>query len=316
MAALTDALMAADVLRFVGTRFISNRHRVRRIPIFEKQVAEMANDMDVQRELKATGSEELPSSSWKTWHSLSLISIVLILIGMEGFIPANFRLWMWLAIMVLLALFGIIAGKGVTGQWLGLFIDTRNKVSLARFQMVLWTILMLSGYLTGVMVNVDLKRSEPLSIAIPPDLWLLMGISTTSLIGSPLILSVKKAHESKELDKQRALAALTRQAVNTDKVTIVGQLVVNQTPDTAKWADMFQGSETGNAGLLDLGKVQMFFFTLILVLAYASALSTLFQQGAGPVLALPVIDGGMLALLGISHAGYLVNKALPHSDSE
>jgi hypothetical protein len=223
---------------------------------------------------------------------------------------------MWLAIMLLLALFGIVAGNGVTGQWLGLFIDTRNKVSLARFQMVLWTILILSAYLTGVMVNVDLKRPEPLSIGIPPDLWLLMGISTTSLIGSPLILSAKKARESKEPDKQRALAALERQAVDTGKIAIVGQLVINQTPDVARWADMFQGSETGNVGQLDLGKVQMFFFTLIIVLAYASAISALFQQNTEPVLSLPVIDGGMLALLSISHAGYLVNKALPHSDSE
>ena len=182
--------------------------------------------------------------------------------------------------------------------------------------MILWTILILSAYLTAVMVNVDLKRPEPLSIVIPPDLWLLMGISTTSLIGSPLILSAKKARETKEPDKQRALKALTRQAVDTGKVAIMGQLVVNQTPEVARLADMFQGSETGNVGLLDLGKVQMFFFTLIIVLAYASALSTLFQQGRGPIQALPVVDGGMLALLGISHAGYLVNKALPHSDSE
>ncbi|MBA3869138.1 MAG: hypothetical protein H0X30_08290 [Anaerolineae bacterium] len=286
------------------------------MPIVEQQLTEMTNDPDIRHELKALAAEETLTSPWKVWHSVSLMVIVVALVSMEGFVPANFRLWMWWAIMLLLALFGIIAGNGVTGQWLGLFIDTRNKVGLARFQMILWTILILSAYLTGVMVNVDLKRPEPLSIAIPPDLWLLMGISTTSLIGSPLILSAKKARESKELDKQRALEALTRQAVDTDKVTIVGQLVVNQAPETARWADMFQGSEIGNVGQLDLGKVQMFFFTLILVLAYASALSTLFQQSTAPVLALPVIDGGMLALLGISHAGYLVNKALPHSDSE
>jgi hypothetical protein len=284
--------------------------------IVEKQLTQTANDPEIQRELKAAVVEETPSSSWKVWHSASLIGIVTILVLMQGFVPSSFRMWMWLVIMLLLALFGIIAGNGVTGQWLGLFIDTRNKVSLARFQMTLWTILILSGYLTGVMVNVDLKRPEPLAIAIPPDLWLLMGISTTSLIGSPLILSAKKAHESKEPDKQRALAALTRQAVDTDKVAFVGQLVINQTPECARLADMFQGSETGNVGQLELGKVQMFFFTLIIVLAYASALSALFQQGRGPVLALPVIDGGMLALLSISHAGYLVNKALPHGNSE
>src|SRR5689334_1875434 len=285
-----------------------------------KSIADMAADPDIQNEIARiqaeAGEVSSTTSSWTKWHTLSLALILISLVTMEGFVPVSARLWMWLGIMLLLALFGIIAGNGVTGQWLGLLIDTRNKVSLARFQMVLWTILILSAYLTGVMVNVDLKRPEPLSIGIPPDLWLLMGISTTSLIGSPLILSAKKARESKEPDKQRALAALERQAVDTGKIAIVGQLVINQTPDVARWADMFQGSETGNVGQLDLGKVQMFFFTLIIVLAYASAISALFQQNTEPVLSLPVIDGGMLALLSISHAGYLVNKALPHSDSE
>lgn len=280
----------------------------------------MAADPTIQQELQPVqaeaGEDKNSPSSWTRRHSISLGIIVGILVMMESLVPASTRLWMWFGTMALLTLFGIIAGQGVTGQGLGLLIDTRNKTSLARFQMVVWTILILSAYLTAVMVNVDLKQPEPLAIAIPPDLWLLMGISTTSLIGSPLILSAKKAREVKEPDKQRALNALVRQAVDTDKVTIIGQLVVNQTPEVARLADMFQGSETGNVGLLDLGKVQMFFFTLIIVLAYASALSALFQQGRGPIQALPVIDGGMLALLGISHAGYLVNKALPHSDSE
>jgi hypothetical protein len=292
----------------------------------KEPLMDMAADPEVLREIKAIQSESgetdqgdlvgMQTSFWTYRHSLSLEGIVIVLIGMEEFVPASLRLWMWWAIMLLLALFGVIVGNGVTGQWLGLFIDTRNKVSLARFQMVLWTILILAAYLTGVMVNVDLRRTNPLAIAMPPDLWLLMGISTTSLVGSPLILGVKKARESKEPDKQRALAALERQAIDTGKIAIVGQLVINQTPEAARWADMFQGSETGNVGQLDLGKVQMFFFTLILVLAYASALSVLFQQGSGPVLSLPAIDSSMLALLGISHAGYLVNKALPHSDSE
>ncbi len=290
------------------------------MPIFKKQMAALAADPAIRRELRAVADEETTEATaqptWKRWHTLSLIGIVLILVGMEGFIPASARLWMWFGVMGLLTLFGVIAGNGVTGQSLGLLIDTRNKVSLARFQMVLWTILILSAYLTAVIVNIDLKQPEPLSIVLPPDLWLLMGISTSSLIGSPLILRAKKARESKEPDKQRALETLARQAVDIHKVAIVGQLVVNHTPETAKLADMFQGSETGNVGLLDLGKVQMFFFTLILVLAYASALSALFQQGRGAIQALPVVDGGMLALLGISHAGYLVNKALPHSDSE
>src|SRR6266498_4413536 len=121
-------------------------------------VADRAANPDIQQELASmpteVGEVNNPTTSWTRWHSLSLVLIVGLLVMMESFMPASARLWMWFGIMALLTLFGIIAGNGVTGLWLGLLIDTRNKVSLARFQMILWMILILSVYLTAVMVNV------------------------------------------------------------------------------------------------------------------------------------------------------------------
>ena len=58
----------------------------------------------------------------------------------------------------------------------------------------------------------------------------------------------------------------------------------------------------------------MFYFTLILVLAYAVALGTTFAGEAEKIAEFPALGPGMVALLGISHAGYLVHKAIPHSD--
>jgi hypothetical protein len=57
----------------------------------------------------------------------------------------------------------------------------------------------------------------------------------------------------------------------------------------------------------------MFFFTVILVITYALALARAFQGSPPLPSQLPGLEGSMLALLGISHAGYLVNKAVPHS---
>jgi hypothetical protein len=88
--------------------------------------------------------------------------------------------------------------------------------------------------------------------------------------------------------------------------------MVNQSPEEAQWTDLFMGEEAGNAAWLDLGKVQMFFFTIILAFAYAVNLGELFQD-AGIINEFPTFDDGMVALLGISHAGYLTNKAIPHS---
>jgi hypothetical protein len=255
------------------------------------------------------------TSPWTSWHTLSLLAIVTAVFVVELLLPGTARLMTWLSILGLLGSFAVVAGHGVTGLWLGLLIDTRNKVSLSRLQMTLWTILILSGFLAAVIVNIDNGQTEPLAIAIPAELWLLMGISTASLVGSPLIMGIKKGRPANEDEKNRALIQLAHQAVNPAQVAIRGQLIVNQQAEAARIADLFQGSETGNAGKVDLGKLQMFFFTLILLFAYGTALAALFNGAASKIVALPAMDAGMLALLAISHTGYLVNKALPHSES-
>lgn len=252
---------------------------------------------------------------WRRWHTASLLTILIVFIAIEVLAAPSQRFTAWLAIMALLILFAMIAGHAVTGLWIGLLIDSRNKVSLSRLQMVGWTIIILSAFLTAVMVNLDLQQTQPLAISVPPELWLLMGITTTSMVGSPVILNLKKKRPTPDEQKERALRALTRQKVDTSKVSILGQVVVNHEPDEARLADLFRGSETGNVGQLDLGKLQMFFFTIILMLAYSAALAALFRQ-TDVVSALPVVDAGMLTLLSISHAGYLVNKALPQGSSE
>src|SRR5690242_9175502 len=95
--------------------------------------------------------------------------------------------------MVLMALFTTIAGHGVVGLWHGVLIDERNRLSLSRLQMVLWTIIVLSGFLIAALWNISRGVDAPLEINVPKELWLLMGISVTSLVGSPLILSTKTA---------------------------------------------------------------------------------------------------------------------------
>jgi hypothetical protein len=266
-------------------------------------------------QIRSMEAQEGRGSTWTSWHSASLLGILAAVFIVELLLPAPPRLWTWFSILALLGLFAVVAGHGVTGLWLGLLIDTRNKVSLSRLQMTLWTILILSGFLAAAITNIDSGQPEPLAIAIPAELWLLMGISTASLVGSPLIVSLKKSRPANEDEKVRVLEQLSRQSVDPAKVAIRGQLVVNQNAETARIADLFQGSETGNAGQLDLGKLQMFFFTLVLLFAYGTALAALFKGAGRQILALPALDTGMLALLAISHAGYLVNKALPHSES-
>jgi hypothetical protein len=234
------------------------------------------------------------------------------------------------AALALLAAFAVVAGHGIVGLWLGLLIDERNRMSLSRFQMALWTILVLSGILAAAMWNLARGDPTPLALAVPEQLWLVMGISTTSLVGSPLIRSTKTtppadagpataaARARTAGVMQRTAVAFAQQGRSADDVEVQGRIVTFRWPEDARPADLFQGEELANGAHLDLGKVQMFFFTLVLVFTYGSALAQTFASAAAEtafVPGFPALDQSVVALLAISHAGYLSNKAAPHGPS-
>jgi len=269
-----------------------------------------AEQDDMTKPQRLHAQSEAPK--WTAGHDLSL-ALIVVSIGVVGLLLApTLAVTAWLLILALLTAFTILAGHGVTGLWHGLLIDGRNKMSLSRLQTLLWTLLVLSGFLAAGLFNIATGQADPLTIIVPPDLWLLMGISLTSLVSSPLIVNAKKAKPANGEETSRTLAALKRQVKS--KVQVVGQVVVNEQPEDAHWSDMFRGSETGNAAHLDLGKMQMFIFTLILVLAYGAALAALFADAQGKIGELPGLGSGMLILLGLSHAGYLANKVLPNGE--
>ena len=194
-----------------------------------------------------------PAAHWRGWHSLGLLALLLGILLSRLVLPVSPRLWTWLSLLVLLGLFALIVGHGITGRWLGVLIDTRNKVSLSRFQLVLWTVVILSGYLTAVLVNLDLGQPLPLNITIPPEVWVLMGISTTSLVGSPLLLNLKRAQMASDADREQSLQKLAQQSVDTAAVQIQGVVVQNTTLRAAQWSDLFRGSQMHDAGQVDLG---------------------------------------------------------------
>jgi hypothetical protein len=228
--------------------------------------------------------------TWTHRHTLGqlLIIVLIAVVGVATPIVHLNELVCWVIIVALFLGFLFVVGDGITGRRQGLLIDERNKMSLSRLQLVLWTLVILSGLLTIALTNIGQNSSTPLAINIPPQIWVLMGISTTSLIGSPLLKSNKMAE---------------------------GKIKTRDDVQEAEVADLFRGEEVSNCNVLDLAKVQMFFFTLVLVLVYAVRLGSLFINTHAPILMLPDIDPSMTTLLGISHAGYLANKAIPHPEA-
>jgi hypothetical protein len=266
-------------------------------------------------------------SRWTPLHTLAVIVIAALIVvigvtahswdylfGLTGL--SSGRLWAWLLTMILLLAFAATTGHGITGLWAGVLIDDRNRMSLSRLQMVLWTILVLAAFLTAALSNVVLDPlGSPLAIGIPGELLLAMGISITSLIGTPLILNSKSATPNAE-EQAQTVSILESRGVAPGTLGNEGLIVTKSTPQDAQVADLFRGEETGNAAQLDLGKVQMFYVTLVLVLAYALAIGATFASAPGLISMLPRIDPSFVALLGLSHAGYLTYKAFPHSKTQ
>jgi hypothetical protein len=229
------------------------------------------------------------------------------------------KLWYWVGTMIVLVVFMFALGYRIKdGRLLGVLIDERNKMTLSRLQLIIWTVVILSGYATAALWNLFAANApDPLAVQWPEELWWLLGISTTSLVGSPLILQTKKQQVPNTTQEETYQQRLSDQPQNgADQVGSppnLGNLAVNPTPRQASLADMFRGDEIGNEASVDISKIQLFFFTILIVIAYGTGLGDLFLTTTGAVEAFPALSESILVLLGISHAGYLGYKGVSHS---
>lgn len=132
-----------------------------------------------------------------------------------------------------------------------------------------------------------------------------MGLSITALVGTGIVLNYKRNQLNPAGAPERVRLQLEARNINYDDTT--GVLVA----DHAQWRDIFEGDTPDTATYLDLGKIQLFYITVALVLGYGIAVANLFTgvDVHTGVTALPAIDKGFVALLAISHAGYLTTKA-------
>lgn len=93
-----------------------------------------------------------------------------------------------------------------------------------------------------------------------------------------------------------------------------GTLHVNESPMDASLGDLFNGDTVENNAYIDLSKVQMFFFTVVVITAYAVSIYTLMQNESALMnplaVTLPEFSSSMNTLFGISHASYVTVKGV------
>lgn len=299
-------------------------------------------------------------SGWSVLFPLALIiALGLVLPPWLGILvksPGGGLALTWLVIAILMlsiiAIVGVSLGKGP----MGILIDNRNMMSLSRLQIVVWTMVVLSAFVTVALARVNdsgvnpdgyvpaveesaegqakqqPERADPLGIRLPPLLWVLMGISVTSAVASPL-LTAAKAQRTSEEDFRRGVRGPTdkipttptyRGAFENAKSAIPqdervseneGAVVKKASWTDAKFSDVFMGEEATNFMYVDVGKVQSFFFTMVAVVAYTVALAAAMSTAASiaDFFAFPELPAGLIAVISISHGGYLTDTAFTHT---
>lgn len=234
----------------------------------------------------------------------------------------------WLApkglnlLLVTICFAAILMAHGLhsNGQYLGAFIGNRNTMSLSKFQLILWTVIVLSAYLTIVFERLRAGLVEvpyPLAVNIDWRLWAMMGISVTSNYFSPLILNNKAAKDTPTDDVIAKTAA--KYDLDVDKVKSASSGILYGNPDIrlASFTDIFEGDEMGDTSYVDIAKVQMFFFTVVAIVSYeALVINTIMTLSPKEIVELPVLSEGFLAILGISHAGYLSSKTVTSTKTQ
>ena len=194
----------------------------------------------------------------------------------------GFQAWWSISFIVLLA-FTFLIGWSVKGAVLGILIDNRGRYSLTHFQLVLWTIVILSS-LCGVLIS---KGFDPENLKIPNELLALMGISAGSGILATGVKGVKDAPGSS------AIVARIGKEIKDSKG--------NPIRITAKFSQIWLEEEGEHPDTsISISKYQNFIFTLIILGFYIS--------GACKCGGLPELHQNVLWLIGISHSGYVGGK--------
>lgn len=249
-----------------------------------------------------------------------VVGLIIAIIIFGFFLPKG---WNWASVIGFMTAFVALLGKLITGRYSGILINERNKMSLSRFQTVIWTLIVLSAFLTIALERIRAGEPDALAIGIPEQLWAILGISTTSLVGTSLILGTKVDKKptpearDKAVDlfiKQKKANATEARALIDSRSNLFGTLDFNEKITDANFSNLFTGDEIENSGIVDVAKVQKFFFTIIIAFSYMVLLINLIMSTEPSNLNnFPELSDGLVALLGISAAGYLTNKVNDHT---
>ena len=227
-------------------------------------------------------------------------------------------------VLLIAAVVGLAKGKTV----FGVLIDGRGKYSLSRLQILLWTALIIGGYF-------GIAFPKLAFITIPNDVLGLLGVTLGSTVISAAIKAnkisdgqtrdeeqnIRNAIESAQDELLRLAGVEAPEDLSPDeKTSLLAELgkdyleELNRQVEAKRkpsWMDLFSQEQKGKEHLIDIGKLQMFSWTLAALVIYGSILLsklTLPSAEVAEVSELPNVTSTILTLMGISQAAYLGMK--------
>lgn len=234
--------------------------------------------------------------------------------------PAALAWWGWQPSLVfganLLGFCLILSGLGFakTGNVMGFALSGRNTYSFSRLQIACWTVLITATLATIIEVNLLILNAgaAAFDVAVPGTVFVVIGIAGFSSAAAPAILSLKssQATTNAAVDQAKDRAA-SLSNIPSANVRFVGRMQTLDVPASARLIDMLSGDEVGNAGTIDISKVQQLLITGLLLVVYGGLVLLELNAATARMPALPGFNERLAELLAISHATYLGYKATP-----
>jgi hypothetical protein len=173
-----------------------------------------------------------------------------------------------------------------------ILIDARGRISLNRFQIVLWSLLILSTF--SAIFFTHLNEATNLAFNIPEQLLILMGISVSSTVVSSVVKNNKNITNPQSVGGSSDFGFgknLYQKESEND----------SPKPFYPTLSHMFLEEEGRLANqIISITKFQNFLFTIFICVAFT--ILSIQQKGY------PDINDKLLWLIAISHSGYIAGK--------
>jgi hypothetical protein len=294
-----------------------------------------SSDACVQRfaEAQKQVAAGIKPNGWREWYASTALSLT----GSGGW-TVSLVLPLVLALGSFAVLF-VACGYGIVGLAWGALIDVRNRMSLTLAQFILWSIVILAGWLVLGLYNFgfagaqfgDLDQAATatqtpelakavkafiLFPSVPYSLMGIIGLASVTPLASRFISGVLSPGDGQSQPPQEqpppqtATGSLSVPAYldkrSNPSDARLSDVVVSEVADAPSLVDSVRVQHAGITGLLVFGYTMLLFDAVSAIDPVRVALSAV--KSTSVFTSMPAIDGTFVALLAVSHAALLGSK--------